>query len=101
MVNEAAAGNAPLALPATVAVRPPDAESSADPAAGDIRLAVTLGYTAMGGRGGNKDKSSAIESFTLLPVALIGAGLIGIGAAVLLVMVARRRLGLDDDDDDY
>ena len=40
-----------------------------------------------------------IDSFALLPVALIGAGLIGIGAAVLLVMVARRRLGLEDDDD--
>jgi len=28
-------------------------------------------------------------------VALIGSGLIGIGAAVLLVLVARRRMGLD------
>ncbi|GIJ53553.1 hypothetical protein [Virgisporangium aurantiacum] len=99
LVNEAAAGNAPLALPATVAVRPPDADSSADPAAGDIRLAVTLGYTAMGGRGTDKAKPGVVDSFALLPVALIGAGLIGIGAAVLLVMVARRRLGLADDDD--
>lgn len=100
MINEAAAGNAPLALPATVAVRPPDAESSADPTAGDIRLSVTLGYTAMGGRPTKTEKPGVIGSFTLLPVALIGAGLMGIGAAVLLVMVARRRLGLEDDEDD-
>jgi hypothetical protein len=101
LVNQAAAGNAPLALPATVAVRPPDADSSADPSAGDIRLSVTLGYTAMGGNGADKKKPGVIDSFALLPVALIGAGLIGIGAAVLLVMVARRRLGLEDDDEDY
>ncbi|GAA1028405.1 hypothetical protein GCM10009557_13320 [Virgisporangium ochraceum] len=98
LVNESASGNAPLSLPATVAVRPPGQESSADPSAGDIRLAVTLSYTSMGG-GGEKQKPGVIESFTLLPVALIGMGLIGIGAAVLLVMVARRRMGLDEDDD--
>jgi hypothetical protein len=99
LVNDSASGNAPLSLPATVAVRPPGPESSADPTAGDIRLAVTLGYTSVGGSGGEKQKSGVIESFTLLPVALIGVGLIGVGAAVLLVMVARRRMGLDEDDD--
>lgn len=98
LVNESASGNAPLPLPTTVAVRPPGPESSADPTAGDIRLRVTLGYTSNIGGGGRKQKQGVIESFTLLPVALIGMGLIGVGAAVLLVMVARRRMGLDDDD---
>jgi hypothetical protein len=96
MVNESAAGNAPLPLPATVAIKPPDAGSSADPTASDIRLAVTLGYTSFGGTA-NKQKSGMMDSFAMLPAALIGAGLIGIGAAVLLVMVARHRMGLDDD----
>ena len=39
--------------------------------------------------------AGTIDSFGFLPVALIGSGLIGIGAAVLLVLVARRRMGLD------
>jgi hypothetical protein len=94
MVNESAAGNAPLPLPATVAVKP---STSSDPAGADLRLTVTLGYTSFGGHG-NKQKSGVLDSFALLPAALIGAGLIGIGAAVLLVMVARHRMGLDEDD---
>jgi len=92
LVNESAAGNAPLPLPATVAVAttPPGA-SAAAPA--DVRLRVALSY---GGAGiDERRRAGPIESFGLLPVALIGSGLVGIGAAVLLVLVARRRMGLD------
>jgi hypothetical protein len=91
LVNEAAAGNAPLPLPATVAVVVGSPGASAAP--GDLRLRVALSY---GGPGvGERRRSGSIDSFGFLPVALIGSGLIGIGAAVLLVLVARRRMGLD------
>lgn len=91
LVNESAAGNAPVPLPATVAVVVGGSGASAQPA--DLRLRVALSY---GGPGvDERRRSGAIDSFGFLPVALIGSGLIGIGAAVLLVLVARRRMGLD------
>jgi hypothetical protein len=91
LVNESAAGNAPLPLPATVAVVIGGSGASAEPA--DLRLRVALSY---GGPGvDERRRSGPIDSFGFLPVALIGSGLIGIGAAVLLVLVARRRMGLD------
>jgi len=58
----------------------------------DLRLTVALTY---GAGIGERRKAGTIDSFGFLPVALIGSGLIGIGAAVLLVLVARRRMGLD------
>ena len=91
LVNESAAGNAPLPLPATVAVTVAGSDASASGPA-DLRLTVALTY---GAGIGERRKAGTIDSFGFLPVALIGSGLIGIGAAVLLVLVARRRMGLD------
>jgi hypothetical protein len=93
LVNESAAGNAPLPLPATVAVEVAGSGTAASAEPGDLRLTVALSY---GGPGiDERRRNGAIDSFGFLPVALIGSGLIGIGAAVLLVLVARRRMGLD------
>jgi F0F1-type ATP synthase assembly protein I len=44
---------------------------------------------------GERRKAGHDRLVRLPPVALIGSGLIGIGAAVLLVLVAARRMGLD------
>lgn len=95
LVNESAAGNAPLPLPATVAVSVAGAGAGASESAqpADLRLAVALSYARTGAD--DKRRAGPIDSFGFLPVALIGSGLIGIGAAVLLVLVARRRMGLD------
>jgi hypothetical protein len=93
LVNESAAGNAPLPLPATVPVAVTDSGSAASAGPDDLRLSVVLSYNGAGID--ERRRSGAIDSFGFLPVALIGSGLIGIGAAVLLVLVARRRMGLD------
>jgi hypothetical protein len=89
LVVETGPGNAPLALPATVAL-----DQSAEGQRGaEVRLAATLTYNSADGP--DDGDGGALESFKVLPFALIGSGLIGIGAAVLLVLVARRRMGLD------
>jgi hypothetical protein len=95
LINESAAGNAPLPLPATVAVvvAAPVGSGGAAAEPTDLRLAVALSYSGAGAD--ERRRNGPIDSFGFLPVALIGSGLIGIGAAVLLVLVARRRMGLD------
>jgi hypothetical protein len=84
LVVQPAPGNAPLSLPATVALEQPGTE---------YELQVTLVY----GVGGVSDRqhNGGLRAATFLPVALIGSGLIGIGAVLLLVLVVRRRMGLD------
>ncbi|GIJ51104.1 hypothetical protein Val02_79900 [Virgisporangium aliadipatigenens] len=85
LLVEPAPGNAPLPLPATVALDQPGTEYT---------LTVTLVYEGED-EGGQKTAAGALNSFTVLPFALIGSGLVGIGAAILLVMVARRRMGIE------
>jgi hypothetical protein len=70
-------GNAPLAVPGTVDI------------GGDVEqytVTVTVTFTA--------DESAptqqkVLDTFRVLPVALIGAGLVGIGLLILLIMVLR------------
>jgi hypothetical protein len=82
---ESAPGNAPLAVPATVALGTPGS---------DVRLAVVLSYD--GPPVGEVSRGTkALNSFSVMPLVLIGSGLVGIGAATLLVVVARRRMGMD------
>jgi hypothetical protein len=84
LVVQPAPGNAPLSLPATV---------SLDKTGTSYELAVTLTYDTSAGQAERKGHTFA--SFSILPVALIGSGLVGIGAVLLLVLVVRRRMGLD------
>jgi hypothetical protein len=82
---EPAPGNAPLPLPATVAFDQPGTE---------YRLTAALAYDE-GGAADGAQRAGALDAFKLLPVALIGSGLIGVGVVLLLVLAARRRMGLD------
>jgi hypothetical protein len=85
LLVEPAPGNALLPLPATVALDQPGTE---------YQLTVTFVYE---GEADDRPTTAAgvLSSFSVLPFALIGSGLVGIGAAILLVMVARRRMGME------
>jgi hypothetical protein len=74
-----APGNAPLSLPATVEIgRDID----------EYTIVVTVSYTVTDGA---PRQATVLDTFRVLPVALIGAGLVGIGLVILLVMVVRSR----------
>jgi hypothetical protein len=74
-----APGNAPLSLPGRVEIKRDVTE---------YQVTVTISYTATdeGPR-----QATVLDTFRVLPVALIGAGLVGIGLVILLVMVVRSR----------
>jgi hypothetical protein len=78
-VLDPAPGNAPLALPGSVAV-------ARD--VPDYTVTVTISYTAIEAA---PRQATVLGTFRVLPVALIGAGLVGIGLVILLVMVVRSR----------
>ncbi|WP_238008069.1 hypothetical protein KZZ52_05005 [Dactylosporangium sp. AC04546] len=74
-----APGNAPLGIPATVDI------------GGDVELyavIVTVTFTATAEV---PAQQKVLDTFRVLPVALIGAGLVGIGLLILLIMVLRSR----------
>jgi hypothetical protein len=78
-VLDPAPGNAPLSLPGRV-----DIKRDVD----EYLVTVTITYAA------NQDTSrqaTVLNTFRILPVALIGAGLVGLGLVILLVMVVRSR----------
>ncbi|MEV0132003.1 hypothetical protein AB0H83_26505 [Dactylosporangium sp. NPDC050688] len=78
-----APGNAPLAIPGTVAI--------GEDAGKDVDLytvTVTVTFTADDAA---PTQQKVLDTFRILPVALIGAGLVGIGLVILLVMVLRSR----------
>jgi hypothetical protein len=70
------------ALPTTLAL---------DEIGAEIRLAVVLTYE----EADRTTIENAFGSINIVPFALIGSGLVGIGAMVLLVLIVRRRMGLD------
>ena len=78
-VLDPAPGNAPLSLPGKV-----DIKRDVD----EYLVTVTITYEA------NEDtpqQATVLNTFRILPVALIGAGLVGLGLVILLVMVVRSR----------
>ncbi|GAA3225306.1 hypothetical protein GCM10010532_057510 [Dactylosporangium siamense] len=78
-----APGNAPLSIPGTVAI--------GEDAGKDVDLytvTVTVTYTADDAA---PTQQKVLDTFRILPVALIGAGLVGIGLVILLIMVLRSR----------
>ncbi|MDG6104951.1 hypothetical protein Daura_04615 [Dactylosporangium aurantiacum] len=78
-----APGNAPLAVPGAVAI--------GEDAGKDVDLytvTVTVTFTADDAA---PTQQKVLDTFRILPVALIGAGLVGIGLVILLVMVLRSR----------
>jgi hypothetical protein len=78
-VLDPAPGNAPLSLPGRV-----DIKRDVD----EYLVTVTITYEA------NQDtpqQATVLNTFRILPVALIGAGLVGLGLVILLVMVVRSR----------
>ncbi|MGI5178910.1 prealbumin-like fold domain-containing protein [Dactylosporangium sp. CA-152071] len=78
-----APGNAPLPIPGTVVI---GEETGADV---DLyTVTVTVTFTA-DDRAPTQQK--VLDTFRVLPVALIGAGLVGIGLVILLIMVLRSR----------
>jgi len=79
-VLEPAKGNAPMALPATVSLDEPGE-----------RYTLTITNTYARGLGDESRQAGMLGPFKLLPVALIGSGMIGIGVVILLVLVVRRR----------
>jgi hypothetical protein len=74
-----APGNAPLSLPATVEIKRDVAEYT---------VTVTITYSSLAKA---PQESTVLNSFRILPMALIGAGLAGLGLVILLVMVVRSR----------
>jgi hypothetical protein len=78
-VLDPAPGNAPLSLPGKL-----DVKRDVD----EYTVTVTLTYTATGEP---PQQATVLDTFRILPVALIGAGLIGLGLVILLVMVFRSR----------
>jgi hypothetical protein len=74
-----APGNAPLSLPGTV-------EVSKD--IDEYTITVTISYAVTEAP---PRQATVLDTFRVLPVALIGAGLVGIGLVILLVMVVRSR----------
>lgn len=72
-----AAGSAPLLLPATVDLRREVAEYT-----------VTVVET-VGGASASAEPSPVFKTFRALPLVLVGAGLVGVGVLVLLIVVAR------------
>jgi hypothetical protein len=78
-VLDPAPGNAPLSLPGRV-----DIKRDVD----EYLVTVTITYET------NRDtpqQATVLNTFRILPVALIGAGLVGLGLVILLVMVVRSR----------
>ncbi|MET7425320.1 hypothetical protein [Dactylosporangium sp. NPDC005555] len=78
-----APGNAPLGIPGTVAI--------GEEAGKDVDLytvTVTVTFTADDAA---PTQQKVLDTFRVLPVALIGAGLVGIGLVILLIMVLRSR----------
>jgi hypothetical protein len=74
-----APGNAPLSLPGRVEIKRDVAE---------YQVTVTITYTATDEP---PRQATVLDTFRVLPVALIGAGLVGLGLVILLVMVVRSR----------
>ncbi len=78
VVVDPAAGGGTLTLPAQIDILR------------DIALyTVTVTNTFSGS--GDEHEARFPESFRMLPAALIGSGMVGIGALILLILVARRR----------
>jgi hypothetical protein len=78
-----APGNAPLSIPGTVVI--------GEETGKDVDLytvTVTVTYTADDAA---PTQQKVLDTFRVLPVALIGAGLVGIGLVILLIMVLRSR----------
>jgi hypothetical protein len=75
-----APGNAPMSLPATFDVARETEE---------YVLTVTAAYEAGRVR---PDQARVFDNSNLLPIALIGGGLVGLGLVMLLVMVVRSRV---------
>jgi hypothetical protein len=75
-----APGNAPMSLPATF-----DVARETD----EYLVTVTATYEAGRSR---PDQARAFDNGNLLPIALIGGGLVGLGLVMLLVMVVRSRV---------
>jgi hypothetical protein len=78
-VLDPAPGNAPLSLPGKL-----DVKREID----EYTVTVTLAYTATDEPA---QQATVLNTFRILPVALIGAGLVGLGLVILLVMVVRSR----------
>ncbi|WP_433056445.1 prealbumin-like fold domain-containing protein [Dactylosporangium sp. CS-033363] len=76
-------GNAPLEIPGAVQV---GADNVQD--AEDYTVVVTVTFDT--GRSG-PTQQKVLDTVRILPVALIGAGLVGIGLIILLIMVLRSR----------
>jgi hypothetical protein len=78
-----APGNAPLSIPGVVTI--------GEEAGKDVDLytvTVTVTFTA---DDAPPTQQKVLDTFRVLPVALIGAGLVGIGLVILLIMVLRSR----------
>ena len=78
-----APGNAPLSIPGTVDIGG-DAGKDVDL----YTVTVTVTFTADDAA---PTQQKVLDTFRILPVALIGAGLVGIGLVILLIMVLRSR----------
>ncbi len=78
-VLDPAPGNAPLSLPGKV-----DIKRDVD----EYLVTVTITYAA---NADTPQQATVLNTFRILPVALIGAGLVGLGLVILLVMVVRSR----------
>jgi hypothetical protein len=75
-----APGNAPMSLPATF-----------DVARNTTEYVLTVTATYEAGRG-RPDQARLFDNSKLLPIALIGGGLVGLGLVMLLVVVVRSRV---------
>ena len=76
---EPAPGNAPLSLPGTISV---------SREVNQYTVLVTATFSATDEA---PNEAKILNSFRVLPVALAGAGLVGVGLVILLVMVVRSR----------
>ncbi|MER7275226.1 hypothetical protein ABT369_12275 [Dactylosporangium sp. NPDC000244] len=79
-------GNAPVAIPGTLQIGADNAANAQD--AQETTIVVTVTFDTDAAR---PTQQKVLDTFRVLPVALIGAGLVGLGLLILLIMVLRSR----------